>query len=164
MNSPLSCLKGRVERTKAPRRIALEEAAFAAVFLTAAWYVFFFATVWALRDYFVDGDFLAYTQGPGIHIEMLAMGLGFGCLFAFINLLSEGTVLRHQPFGQIILIKAGFYLLGILGVMVAVNVISLLFLYSWDELQELLGPRLTPLVGGQGELAGIEPSRPDFSP
>lgn len=130
---------------KTPHRIALEEAVFGAVFFTAAWYVYFFTAVWALQDYLAAGGFLAYTRGPGIHIEIVAMGLGFGCLFALINLLSDGTTLRHRSFGRIILIKTGLYLLGILGVVVTVNVIFRLFLYSWDELQELwalLSPRL----------------------
>lgn len=140
---------------KAPHRIALEEAAFGAVFLTAAWYVFYFATAWAMRDYLMDGEFLTYTQGLGIHVEIVAMGLGFGLLFAFINLLSEGTTLRHQPFGQIILIKTGLYLLGILGVMVAVNVIFLLFLYSWDELQELWDLISTRLMVGMISWLGL---------
>ena len=138
---------------KAPHRIALEEAAFGAVFLTAAWYVFYFAAVWALRDYLMDGGFLNYTRGLGIHVEIVAMGLGLGCLFAFINLLFEGTTLRQRPLGKIILIKTGIYLLGFVGIMVAVNVIFLSFLYSWDELQELWGlisPRL--LLGMAGWL------------
>lgn len=121
----------------ASRRISLEDAAFGAVFLTTAWYVYYFATVWALGAYLEDGEFLTYTQGLGIHVEILVMGMGFGCLLAFINLLSEGTTLRHRPFGQIILIKTGFYLLGTLAIVFAVNVIFLVFLYSWDELREL---------------------------
>jgi len=130
---------------RAPRRIALEDAAFGAVFLTTAWYIYYLATAWALRDYLADGEFLSYTQGLGIHVEILVMGLGFGCLFALINLLSEGTTLRHRPFGQIILIKAGLYLLGTLAVAIAVNLIFLVFLYSLDELKELwslVSPRL----------------------
>lgn len=139
---------------RAPHRIALEDAAFGAVFLTTTWYIYYLATAWALQDHLVEGEFLAYTQGLGIHVEIVVMGLGFGCLFAFINLLSEGTTLRHRPFGQIILIKAGLYLFGILTVAFAVNVTFLAFLYSWDELQGLWGlispPLMVSMVGWLG--------------
>jgi adenylate cyclase len=130
---------------RTPRRIALEEALYGTVFLIAAWYVYYVIAIWGLENYFVDGGFLAYVQGPGIHIEILMMGLGFGCLFAFLNLLSDGPTLRHRPFGQIILLKTSLYLLVVLGLAVAVNGIFLLFLYSWDELRAIWSLGSIPL-------------------
>jgi adenylate cyclase len=90
-----------------------------------------------LQDHFEETGFLEYTQGPGIHVEIVVSALFFGCLLAVANHMAEAPVFRHRPFGQIILFKAGLYLLGFVAAGVIVNVIFLLFLFTWDELQAL---------------------------
>jgi adenylate cyclase len=51
--------------------------------------------------------------------------------------MTEAPFFRHRPFGQIVLFKTGLYILGFFVAAVIVNVIFLLFLFTWDELQAL---------------------------
>jgi len=122
---------------RAIRRIVLEEAAIGAAFLLITWYLYFIVTVWGLQDHLVPGAFLDYTQGPGIHVEIVVSAVFFGFLLAFANHLAESPFFRHRPFGQIVLLKAGLYILGFFGAAVVVNIILLLFLFTWEELEVL---------------------------
>ncbi len=130
---------------KAHRRIAVEESVIGAAYLIASWYIYYFVAVWGLRDHLVDGGFLWYTQGIGIHIEIWVLGIGFGCLFALVNVLSEVPSFRQRPFGQIILFKTGLYLAGLLALVVLVNALFMIFVFSREEMLSLWGltsPRL----------------------
>lgn len=130
---------------KVSRRIVLEETAIGIVFVTVAWYVYYLVAVWGMLDYGVDSALREYITGPGIHVEILVSAVGFGLLIALVNRLSDVPALRRRPVGQIILIKGGLYLAGVVVVVVAINGIFLLFLFSWDEMRdlwELMSPRL----------------------
>lgn len=119
------------------RRIVLEEAIIGAVFLIGLWYIYYLVAVWGLLDYMEDSLFRDYVTGPGIHVEMLLVGLGLGILLAFVNHLAEAPEFRKRPFGQIILMKACLYLAG-LGLMATlVNLVFILFLFSLSEIQSL---------------------------
>jgi adenylate cyclase len=130
---------------RALRRIAVDEAVIGAVFLAGAWYVYYLVAVWGLIDYFGPGALRDYVSGPAIHVEILIASLGFGVVLAVVNHISEAPAIRRKPFGQIILLKSGLYLSGILIVVTAVHIVFLLFLFSWEEIRELwanMSPRL----------------------
>jgi adenylate cyclase len=130
---------------RAARRIVLEEALLGAGFLTAAWYLYCLVGIWALLDYLEEGLLKAYITGPGIHLEILVSGLGFGAVLALVNRFSDSPWLRRRPFGQIILLKSVFYLAALLVLAVLVNLLFLAFVFSWAELRELqeaMTPRL----------------------
>jgi adenylate cyclase len=136
---------GRTGNMEAHRRIAVEESVIGAAYLIASWYIYYFVSIWGLRDHLVDGGFLWYTQGIGIHIEIWVLGIGFGCLFALVNVLSEVPSFRQRPFGQIILFKTGLYLAGLLVLVVLVNALFIIFVFSREEMLSLWGlisPRL----------------------
>lgn len=122
---------------KAQSRRVLEESAIGAIYLIGTWYIYIFVSVWGLREHLVDGGLMRYTQGVGIHIEIWVMGIGFGLLFALMNILSERPGFRQRPFGQIILLKTGLYLAGLAALVILVNALFLLFVFSWEELQSL---------------------------
>jgi adenylate cyclase len=122
---------------KAIRRIVLEEAVMGAAFLVVTWYVFYVVAIWGFQDYFVEGGFLDYVTGPGIHVEILVSGLGFGCIFAVANHLSEVPAFRQRSLGQIVLLKTGFYLAGLVAVVVLLHGIFLLFIFSVEEIRDL---------------------------
>jgi adenylate cyclase len=130
---------------KALRRIVLEEAVIGAVFLTGGWYVYYLIAIWGLLDHLDGGGLRVYALGPGIHIEMVLSGLGLGVLLAVVNHVSEVPVLRQKPFGQIILMKTGLYMMGLLIVGLLIHAVFLLFVFSWEEVQglwALMSPRL----------------------
>jgi len=143
---------------KALRRIVLEEAIFGAIFLTAAWYVYYLFAVWGMLDYLEDGPFKAYAMGPGIHIEILVSGLGLGILLAAVNHLSEVPALRHRALGNIIIMKSGLYLASFLAVALVVHAAFLLFLFSWEELRglwSLVSPRLITALAAMLVLSAL---------
>lgn len=130
---------------RASRRIFLEETGLGAGFLTAAWYFYGLVGTWAFLDYFEEGLFKTYITGPGIHLEMLVSGLGFGVGLAVVNHFSDSSWLRRRPFGQIVLLKSAIYLVVLLVLVAVVNLLLLAFVFSWDELRELqsvMTPRL----------------------
>ena len=136
---------------KTHRRIFLQETAIGAGLLTAAWYLFYLFAVASMREYFRAGPFLDYVSGPAIHVEMIVSGLGLGLILALVSHLSEGTSLRLKPFGQIILVKSALYLVGLGLVALLVNVIFLVFLFSWEELVGVwrsMSPGLMMGLGG----------------
>ncbi len=61
---------GRTGNMEAHRRIAMEESVIGAAYLIASWYIYYFVSIWGLRDHLVDGGFLWYTQGIGIHAKI----------------------------------------------------------------------------------------------
>ncbi len=131
-------------------RIILSEAAIGATLLTAAWYLFYWVAMGSMIDYIRPGPMFDYITGPAIHVELIVSGLGLGVVLAGVNILFDGTSLRLRPFGQIILIKTGLYLLGLALVAVVVNLIFLSFLFSLEELQalwETMSPRLLVSLG-----------------
>ncbi len=130
---------------RALRRIALDEAVIGVVFLLGAWYAYYLLAVWGMMDYFGSGPLQDYVSSAAIHVEMVMASLGFGVVLATVNHVSEAPALRMKPFGQIILLKSGLYLLGVLAVVVSVHIVFLLFLFSWAEIRELwatMSPRL----------------------
>ncbi|MBT8397236.1 MAG: adenylate/guanylate cyclase domain-containing protein [Gemmatimonadetes bacterium] len=136
---------------RAIRRIVLDEAMIGAVFLLGAWYVYYLLAVWGLMDYFADGVLKEYVTGPAIHVELLIGSLGLAALMAVVNHLSEVPAIRDKPFGQIILLKCGFYLMGLLFLGAFVNAVFLLFIYDWVEMRALwasMSPRLLVSLGG----------------
>jgi adenylate cyclase len=138
---------------KALRRIVLEEASIGAVFLTGAWYAYYFTAIWGLWDYLEDGPLRAYVSGPAIHVEMLVSGLGLGALLVVVNHVSEVPALRQKALGQIILLKSGLYLASFVIVALLVHAVFLLFVFSWEEIRglwALTSPRMiTTLVAVQ---------------
>jgi adenylate cyclase len=124
---------------RALRRIVLEEAIIGVVFLTAGWYAYYLTAVWGMLDYVEEGAFRGYVTGPGIHVEILALGFGLGLLLAVINHLAEVPALRRMSVGQIILLKGALYLAGLVVLILAVHGLFLLFLFSWEEVQDLWG-------------------------
>lgn len=122
---------------KALRRIVVEEAVIGAVFLTSAWYLYYFVSIWGLLDHLRESPFRDYVTGPGVHVEMLVSGVGLGFLLAVVNFLTEGPRLRQRSLGQIILLKSGLYAGSILLVMMAIQAIFLLFIYSLEEMKEI---------------------------
>jgi adenylate cyclase len=136
---------------RALRRIVLEEAAIGTVFLIGAWYVYYLLAVFGLRDYLEDGLLKDYVTGPAIHVEILVSSLGIGILMAVANYLTEVPSVRHRPFGQIILLKSGLYLGGLLLLIGLVHLIFLLFLFSTEEIGALwasMSPRLLISLAG----------------
>jgi len=130
---------------RASRRIFLADAILGAGFLTGAWYLYCLAGTWAFLDYFQEGLFKAYVTGPGIHLEMLVSGLGFGVVLAVVNHFSDSPWLRRRSLGQIILLKSGFYFGVLLILVVLVHLLFLAFVFSWSELRDLqsiMTPRL----------------------
>ena len=130
---------------KALRRIVFEEAAIAAAFLTALWYAYYLTAVWGLQDHFQEGPLKSYMTGPGIHLEMILSGLGFGIAVAVVSHLSDVPRIRERSLGQIILLKTAFYLVATVVVAGVINALFLTFLFSpgeWAELFADLWPRL----------------------
>lgn len=140
---------------RAIRRIVMEEAVIGTVFLVFTWYVYYFVGVWGLRDHLKDGGFLAYTEGLGIHIEILVMGLGFGVLFALMNHLSEASWVRQRSVGEIILLKTGFTVLGFLLIFIVTNLLFLAFVFSFEELQALWALVSARLIVGLSLWMGV---------
>jgi adenylate cyclase len=127
------------------RRIVLEEAVIGIIFLTVAWYVYYLVAVWGMLDYVGDSALRAYVTGPGIHVEILMLAVGFGFLVALVNRLSDVPALRRRPVGHIILIKGGLFIGGMTVVIVLVHAVFLVFLFSWEEVRWLwdaMSPRL----------------------
>jgi adenylate cyclase len=127
------------------RRIVLDEAVIGIIFLTVAWYVYYVVAVWGMLDYAGDSPFRAYVTGPGIHVEILVLAIGFGLLLALVNRLSDVPALRRRPVGHIILVKGGLYIGGMIVVIAIVHGIFLAFIFSWDEIRglwDVMSPRL----------------------
>jgi adenylate cyclase len=127
------------------RRIVFEEAVIGILFLTVAWYVYYLVAVWGMSDYAGDSALRAYVTGPGIHVEILVLAIGFGLLLALVNRLSDVPALRRQPVGHIILIKGGLYIGGMVVAIALVHGIFLAFLFSMEEIRGLwnaMSPRL----------------------
>ena len=120
------------------RRIILEEAVLAAGFLIAAWYAFYLAAIWGLMEYFREGPMKDYFTGPGIHVEMILSGVFFGAVVAVVNRLTEAPRFRSKPMGQLILLKTGIYLTGLVLSVVGVHAFLLAFVYTPRELSELV--------------------------
>jgi adenylate cyclase len=130
---------------KVLRRIVLEEAVIGMVFLLAAWYAYYVVAVWGMLDYAGESALKEYVTGPGIHVEIVMLAVGMGVVLALGNHVAEVPAIRHRPVGQIILIKGGIYLLGLIAVVLAVHAVFLLFLYSFEEVRSLwaiMSPRL----------------------
>lgn len=121
------------------KRIVLEEAIIGVVFLTTGWYAYYLTAVWGMLDYVEEGAFRAYVTGPGIHVEILALGALLGLLLAVINHLAEVPAFRSLSVGQIIVMKGALYLAGLVLLVGAVHGLFLLFIFSWEEVQELWG-------------------------
>lgn len=135
---------------KAARRMVLKEAYLGAGFLTAAWYLYYLTAVWGLMDYFQQGPYKAFVEGPGIHVEMIISGMVFGVVLALVNHLSESPKMRQRPFGQIILWKSGLFMISLVVVVALVQVALLLFVMSWAELREIQGLTTPRLLFGLG--------------
>jgi adenylate cyclase len=136
---------------RALRRIAVDEAIIGAVFLLGAWYSYYLVAVWGLMDYFESGAMREYVSGPAIHVEILMASLGLGVVLAAVNHISEAPAFRRMPFGKIVLLKSGLYLLGVLSVVGLVHVVFLIFLFTWEEIRELwasMSPRLLVSLAG----------------
>ncbi len=130
---------------RALRRIVLDEAMIGVPFMLGAWYLYFLFTAWGLLDYLGEGMLREYATGPAIHVEIVLASLGTALLMAVINHLSEVPAIRHRPFGQIILMKCGFYLVGLVFLGVLVNAVFILFIYDLEEMRALwasFSPRL----------------------
>lgn len=135
---------------KVLRRIVLEEAVIGIVFLLFAWYAYYLVAVWGMLDYAGESALREYVTGPGIHVEIVILAVGMGIVLAVGNHIAEVPAIRHRPVGQIILIKGGIYLMGLMAVVLTVHAIFLLFLYSFEEMRGLWGlmsPRLLTSMG-----------------
>jgi adenylate cyclase len=122
---------------KIKTRLAWADAAIAAVLFTAFVYVFYLVAAWGISDHLAEGIFKDYVVGPGIHLEALIMGLGFGALLSMINRLFESQGLRRLPFAYIILIKTGLYLASLALIAVLVNLALILFFLSSEHVAAL---------------------------
>jgi adenylate cyclase len=136
---------------RALRRIVLEEAVIGSLFMIGVYYIYYFLAIWGFMDHFETGDLKTYVTGPGIHVELLISAVGLGILLAVVNHLLEVPSVRRRPLGQVILLRSGLYLLSLALVILVVNGIFLLFLYSWQEMRTLwnsMSPRLVVSIGG----------------
>ena len=135
---------------RAKTKLALEEAGATAFLFTAAIYLYYLTAAWGISDYLADGIFKDYVQGPGVHLEALITGLGFGLLLFVVNHIAESNRLRRLPFGYIILLKTGLYLVSLALVGILVNIVLLLFVISGEEaaaLRETVTPRFAISAG-----------------
>ncbi len=132
-------------------RVFLRESVFAALSFTAAIYLYFLTTNWGVQDYLVEGPLKQYLSNPAIHAQHLMAGTMFGVLLGAVNRLTESTWLRNRPFGLVILIRTGFYTVGVGLVFLAVAVAFLLTsVLSMPSLLQLLGsfsPRYLLSIG-----------------
>jgi adenylate cyclase len=130
------------------RRIVLDDALLAIGLLTGGWYLYYLVSIGSFLDYFREGPMLDYITGPGIHVEMLVSGLGLGLIMALVNHFTEGTRIRTLPFGTVILLKSGVYVVALVALGILVNLLFWAFLFTAEELQALwtlFNPRL---IGG----------------
>jgi adenylate cyclase len=128
------------------RRIVLEEAIIGVVYFLLSWYAYYLVAVWGMLDFVTDSPLRDYVTGPEIHVEIIVSAVGLGVLMAVANHIAEVPAVRRRPVGQIVLIKGGIYLTGLLAVAVAVHIVFLLFFFTWEEVQalwSLMSPRLT---------------------
>ena len=136
---------------RALRRIVLEEAVIGSLFMIGVYYVYYFLAIWGFMDHFEAGDLRSYVTGPAIHVELLVSAVGLGVLLAVVNHLLEVPAVRRRSLGQVILLRSSLYLLSLTLVVLAVNGIFLLFLYSWQEMEGIwssMSPRVMVSIGG----------------
>lgn len=130
------------------RRIVLDDALLAIGLLTGGWYLYYLVSIGSFLDFFQEGPMLEYITGPGIHVEMLVSGLGLGVIMALVNHFTEGSRLRTLPFGTVILIKSGVYLVALIAMGVLVNLLFWAFLFTAQEIQAMWGMFTPRLLGG----------------
>lgn len=106
--------------------------------LISVFYLLYFVALWGLLDELKDGVLKTYVSGPGIHVEMLIAAVGFSATMILVDLWSDSARLRRRPFGQIILIKSGIYLLCLLVVALITNLVLFLFVFPGEELVRVL--------------------------
>ncbi|NNE47940.1 MAG: adenylate/guanylate cyclase domain-containing protein [Rhodothermales bacterium] len=123
---------------KAKHRSRLADFRLTFFLLISTFYLFYFVVVWGLMDYFKDGMLKTYVSGPGIHVELLISAVGFAATMLLVDVWSDSTRLRRRPFGQIILIKSGVYVLCLLVVASITNVVLLLFVFPGDQLMRMM--------------------------
>ncbi len=123
----------------AKQRALLVELAITIVSMTCALYLFYFVSVWGLLHHMKDGPLKDYASGVGIHIELWISSVGLAVAMVLINRWAESSGLRRRPFGQIILVKSGLYVVGVL-VLAALTLSALrLFVMTGDEIRAVTG-------------------------
>jgi adenylate cyclase len=123
---------------KARHRSRLSDALLTFTLLISAFYLFYVVAVWGMMGQLKDGLLKTYVSGPGIHFELLISAIGFTVTILLIDLWSDSTRLRRRPFGQIILIKSGIYVLCLVVVASVTNAALLLFVYPGQQLASVL--------------------------
>jgi len=118
-------------------KLAIEEGLTGTLLFTAFIYLYYLISVWGISDYIIEGAFKDYVLGPGVHMEALITGLGFGLFLCLVNRLSETQRVRRLSFGFIILIKTVSYLLCLTLVYFIVNIILRLFFLTGEEIAAL---------------------------
>jgi adenylate cyclase len=123
---------------KAKHRSRLADLSLTFLLLISTFYLFYFVAVWGLMEYFKDGILKTYVSGPGIHVEILISATGFAVTMLLVDIWSDSTRLRRRPFGQIILIKSGVYLLCLLVVAAVTNLALLVFVFPGEQLMHMI--------------------------
>jgi len=107
-------------------------------------YLYNFLTVWGMRHMLEDNALTAYYDTAYPHLEIFLQGIVFGVLFGFITTLTDRTGIRKKPFGTLILIRTGLYIVSFLIVGIVTYAVyiglDIITIKQWEETLSILTP------------------------
>ena len=93
-------------------RILFKESLFVIIYWLTVFYLYYICVFWGYRQFMLDNVITKYADSIYVHVEIVIQSILFALAFIIINTLSDKTVIRRRPLGQIILFKSILYLLA----------------------------------------------------